>query len=157
MVPSGVSNRQRERIDDRMGDVEELHLETAELNFVLSLDDVDRRVFEQTVLRQFVLHQAHREAAAVERNVQVGKHERQGADVVFVAVRQDDRFDFGAVFEQERDVGDDDIDAEQFLVGKHDARIDDDDRAVAAERHHVHSEFAEAAERNNIQCFVGLH
>ena len=38
--------------------------------------------------------------------------------------------DLALVLEQVGDVGDDDVDAQQFVVGKHDARIDNDDVAV---------------------------
>jgi hypothetical protein len=41
------------------------------------------------------------------------------------------------------------VDAEKFLVGKHDARVDNNDGAVTAERHHVHAELAESAEGND--------
>ena len=134
--------------------MEELHLERAELDDVLRLDRVELRLVEQAVLLQLVLHQAHREAAAVDRNVQVGKDERQRADVIFVAVREEDGFDFAFVFEQEADVGNDDIDAEQFVVRKHDAGVDDDDGSAAAERHHVHSEFAETAQGNYFERLI---
>ena len=137
-----------------MRDVEELDLERAELDDVLRLDRVKLRLVEQPMLLELVLHQTHREAAAVHRNIQIGKDERQRADMVFVAVGEEDGFDFALVFEKVADVGNDDVDAEQFVVRKHDAGIDDDDGAVAAERHHVHSKFAESAERNDIECLI---
>ena len=43
------------------------------------------------------------------------------------------------------DVGNDDIDAEQFGFGEHQAGIDDDDVVSPADGHAVHAEFAEAA------------
>src|SRR5262245_24072596 len=107
-----------------MCDVEELNLETAELKFVLRFDDVELRFFEKAVVLKFVLHQPHRECAAVKRNVQIGQDKRKRPDMVFVAVRENDGFDFAAVFEKVSDVGDDDVDAEQFFIGEHDAGID---------------------------------
>ena len=106
------------------------------------------------MLLELVFHESHREAAAVNRNVQVGKDERKRANMVFVAVRQEDGFDFALVFEQVADVGDDDVDAEQFVVGEHHAGIDDDDGSAAAERHHVHAKFAESAQRNNFERLI---
>ena len=103
---------------------------------------------------EFVLHQTHREAGAVDRNIQIREDEGKRADVIFVAVRQEDGFDFALVLEQVSDVGDDDVDAKQFIVGKHDSGIDDDDGSVAAERHHVHAEFAETAERNDFKRLI---
>src|SRR5437762_13260767 len=108
-----------------MRDVEELHFERTKLNLVLAFDDVDLRVFKQSVLRQLVLHESHREAAAVQRNIQIRKNERQRADVIFVGVRQEDGFDFTSVLEKKGDIGNDDIDPEEFFVRKHYAGIDD--------------------------------
>ena len=67
------------------------------------------------------------------------------ADVVFVRVRQDDRADHVLVLLQVGDVRDDDVHAEQFLLGEHQAAVDDDDVVARAQRHHVHAEFAQSA------------
>src|SRR5437762_14146415 len=99
-----------------MRDVEELHFERTKLNLVLAFDDVDLRVFKQSVLRQLVLHESHREAAAVQRNIQIRKKERQRADVVSVGVRQDDRLDFTSILEKEGHIGNDDIDPREVCV-----------------------------------------
>ena len=68
--------------------------------------------------------------------------------MVLVAVRQDDRANLVAVLEKIGDVRDDDVDAQQFLLGEQDAAVDDDDGVVHGERHHVHPEFAESAQRD---------
>lgn len=43
------------------------------------------------------------------------------------------------------------IDAEEFGVGEHHSGVDDDDVIAGAEDHHVHSKFAETAERKNCE------
>jgi hypothetical protein len=45
------------------------------------------------------------------------------------------------------DVGDDEVDAEEFGFGEHHAGVDDEDVVTETKDHHVHSEFAETAER----------
>jgi hypothetical protein len=56
-----------------------------------------------------------------------------------------------AVLDQVGDVGDDNVHAEQFGLGKHEAGVDDDDVVAPANGHAVHAEFAEPAEGNNLQ------
>ena len=58
-----------------------------------------------------------------------------------------------AILLQIGDVGNDQVDAEQFGFGEHHAGVDDDDVVAEAQRHHVHAEFAETAEGN---CGEGL-
>ena len=69
-----------------------------------------------------------------------------------MAVREKYGLDFVLVFEQVGDVRNDDVDAQQLLIGKHDARINDNHGAVRAERHHVHAEFTESAKGNDFEC-----
>ena len=149
--------RERKCIDDRVRHMEELHRETAGTDLLLCFDRVKLGFTNQTVLFELVLDQRHREARAVHRNIQVWKNERECADMVFVAVCEKNSFNFALVLEKVRDVGNDNVDAQQFLVGKHDARIHHDDRSVAPERHHVHTKFAKPAKSNYIECLVCLH
>ena len=72
------------------------------------------------------------------------------ADVIFVAVRQHERRDAPFLL-QVGQIRNDQIDAEQFGIGKHDAGVDDDRRVAPGERQHVHAELAETAERNNFE------
>ena len=73
------------------------------------------------------------------------------ADVIFVRVRQHDGAHHSLVLLQVGDVRDDDVHAEQFLLGEHQARVDHDDVVAGAQRHHVHAEFAQSAQRNGPQ------
>ena len=77
--------------------------------------------------------------------------------MVFVTMREKDSLNIVLVFQKVCDVGNDNVDAEQFFVGKHHARIHHDDRSAAPERHHVHTEFAETAESHDFDCLVCLH
>ena len=53
-------------------------------------------------------------------------------------------------------VGNHDVDAEQFGFGEHEAGVDDDDVVSPAHGHAVHTELAQAAEGDNLQ-FSGWH
>ncbi len=71
-----------------------------------------RRVF-QVMLVEFVGQQSERQARAEDRHIKVFQNIRQGADMVFVRVGEDDRFELVSCLEQIAHVGDDQIDAQQ--------------------------------------------
>ena len=73
-----------------------------------------------------------------------------------MAVRQHDCAYLRAILLQIRNVRYDQIDAEQFRFRKHHARVDDEDVVAEPQRHHVHAEFAETAERNGCEGLRGL-
>ncbi len=78
------------------------------------------------------------------------------ANVIFVAVREHDGFDQMAILFEIGDVGNDEVDAEEFGFGEHHAGVDDDDGVAEARSHHVHSEFAETTERNYCDGLLGV-
>ena len=100
------------------------------------------------------LHQRQRERGAVNRHVQLRKQKRNAADVVFMAVRQDQAADHLPVFLQVGEIGRDDVDAQQFRIGKHHSRIDDDDVVAVTDGHRVHAELAQSAQRNYLQLAI---
>ncbi len=79
----------------------------------------------------------------------------QPADMVLVAVGENDGAHVLAVLEQVAEIGDDDVDAEQFGFGEHQPGVDDDDVVAPANGHAIHAEFAEPAERNNLELTDG--
>src|SRR5215831_6307308 len=137
--------------------LEKLDSETSDVDGLFRNDRMKLSFLDDAVLLQFVFHESHRESRPIYRDIQIGKDERKSADVVFVAVREEDRFDFTLPLEQIGDIGNDDVDTEKFLVRKHHARMHNNDGSAAPKRHHVHTEFAEPAKRNYFECLVGNH
>ena len=113
-------------------------------------------VIEQPMLFEFALDVGEREFGAVDRNVQLGKDRGQSANVIFMTMREDDGTNMITVLEQIGDVGNDDIDAQEFGFGEHQSGVDDDDVIGPADGHAVHPELAQAAERNDME-FSGRH
>ena len=150
-VPNGSFDRQGKGVHDRVRDLEELNREASDGDLVLGLDRVEMRLLEHAVLLELALDQGHGEGRTVDRNVEVRKNEGKRADVVFVAVCEEDGFDFAFPLEKVTNVGNDDVDAQQFFVGKHDAGVDHNDRFLAPECHHVHAEFAESTKSDNFK------
>ncbi len=83
------------------------------------------------------------EATSVDWDVQVAKDVGERADVIFVAVGEDDGFYERAVLLEVSDVGNDEVHAEELGFGEHHSSVDDDDVVTEPQRHHVHSKFAE--------------
>ena len=69
--------------------------------------------------------------------------------MVFVAVRHEHRAQLMLPFADVRKVVDNDIDAEHFVVGKHQAAVDDHHVVVGLDDRHIAADLAAAAQRNN--------
>src|SRR5690348_13534776 len=82
-------------------------------------------IVKQAVLVKFVFDIGQRELGTPDRNVEFGEHPGQRADVVFVAVGQDDAANALAILDEIRNVGDYDVDAKKFGFGEHESGVDD--------------------------------
>ncbi len=80
----------------------------------------------------------------------MGEQEGDAADVVFVAVGEDQAADVFAILLEVGEVGGDDVDAQEFGVGEHHAGVEHDDVVAIADGHAVHAELAEASERDDL-------
>ena len=79
--------------------------------------------------------------------VDLAQQVRQRADVVLVAVREDDARD--ALVAQVAEVGQDEVDAEVLVAREREPGVDDDDLAAVLVDGHVLADLAEAAERDD--------
>ncbi len=140
-------NRQRDAVGDAVRHADELDLERPDPHAIAWLDRNERMRAGEPVLLQLRLDERQRQRRAVHRAVHVRHDVGHRADVIFVTVCQHQSGDRASLL-QVRHVRDDPIDAQQFRVGKHHARVDDDRRLVPAEREHVHAELAESAKRH---------
>ena len=113
-----------------------------------SLHFVEFGFIEQRVLFEFLAHDSQSEFRAVNRDIYFGQNVGNGADVIFVRVGEDDGAHHSFILLQVGDVRDDDVHAEQFLLGKHQTSVNYDDVVAGAQREHVHAELAQPAQRN---------
>ena len=81
---------------------------------------------------------------------QVGK----SADMVHVTVGQHDPAQQLLVFNDVIKIGQHQIDAVQVVFGEHDPAIDNDHVAAVLQQGHVLADFAQAADRNDLQTFT---
>ena len=149
-------DRQRHAIHQRVGHADRHDGEGSQRNAAAGnhLDQVG--IIEQIVLFELALRQGQRELGSVDGNIQLGEDPRQAADVVFMPMGQKDRADLVAVFRQVTDVGNNNINAQQLFFRKHQAGVDDNNVILPADGHAVHTELAEATQRNQLQ-FILCH
>ncbi len=143
-------------VNERMGDTDGLDREGAEGEFFLRRDFDKRDFIEKLVLFELAFDVGQREFGGIDGNLELAEDPGKSADVVFVAMGKDDGADVFPVLREVGDVGNDDVDAEQFRFREHEAGIDHDDVVFPADCEAVHAEFAEAAERDDFQ-FICLH
>ncbi len=147
----GSFNGKRDAIDQAVRYPQGLDSEGAEVKLALRLDLDQLGVVQQLVLFELAFDIGQRELRGVDGYIELAQQPGQAADVVFVPVREDDAADAGAVLDEIRDVGYDDVDAEQVALRKHEPGIDDEDIFVPADGHAVHTELAESADGDDLQ------
>ena len=150
----GRSDGESDGADNRVGDVDELDLERADFDDLLGRDLDQDGIALQVVLFQPPLDQRQREGRAIDRNVDIAEEIRDGADVVFVTVGEDDAADVSRVLLEESQVGHYQVYAQQLGLGEHHATIDDNDVLPVADGGHVHAELAQTAQGDYVQLVI---
>ena len=138
-------------IDQAVGDADGDDAEGTEIEALVGKNFDELGFVEQAMFFELAFNVSQSEFGAVDGDFELGEDPRQAADVVLMAVGEDDAADHGAIFDEIGDVGDDDVDAEQFGLGEHKAGIDDDDVVLPANGSAVHAELAEASQRDDLQ------
>ena len=138
-------------IDQAVGYVDGMDGEGSGFEALVGAHFAQVGVVEQAVLVEFVFDIGERELGAPDGDFEFGENPGERADVVFVAVGEDDSANALAVFDEIGNVGDDDVDAEEFGFGEHESGVDDDDVVTPADGHAVHTELAEAPEGDDLQ------
>ena len=147
-------DRHAERIRDRVVDREELARERPEL-LGLALPHLEGERLDP-VLLQLALDQREGQPGADQRHVRLlAQQVRHRADVVLVAVGEDDRVEVVPAVPQVAEVGQDQVDAGLLGLGEQHAAVDDEQPAAVLEDRHVAADLADAAERDDAQATVG--
>ena len=131
--------------------VDEFHGKAARLDDVALGDHVQRGHVLQPVLLQLVLAQRQGQLRAVDRRGQVAQHIGHRADVVLVAVGDEIAPDLLPVVLQIAGIGNDEIHPRHILPGEYAAEVDDDDVVLIFKYRQVFADFAQAAQRYDLQ------
>src|SRR5260370_37509241 len=150
------------RFRNRMRDRNEFDIERAEVDAAARRHHGDRDPGRIALGGAFGLEQSGAELGRVDLALQLRPEIYNGAEMVFMGVRQHQADQILALFFQEADVGHDQIDARQMLlVAEGDAEIDREPGALmpvaeAIDRQ-VHADLADAAERRKGQFIRPRH
>ena len=141
------------RIGDRVRHVDELDRERPGVERLarLRVDEVD---VLQPVLVELAAGHRHRERPAVDRGRvpgELAQDERQRAEVVLVAVGDDDRLDVVDAVAQVREVGQHEVDAHHLGRREPQAGVDHDDAVLVLDDRHVLADLAQPAERQDAE------
>src|SRR5690606_6662342 len=132
-----------------VGDADELDLDRPQADDLLGADGDQLHVALQSELLEALAHQAQGEGAAVDGDLDPLEEVGDGADVVLVAVGEDQAAEAVAVLDHIIDVGDDGVDAQQFLVREHLSAVDGEYVVSVLKDHHVHADLPQAAQGND--------
>src|SRR5664280_1167009 len=144
-------NRQRDAVYQAVRDLDGIDGERADLKALASSDLVEHGIVQLTMLFQLAFHIGQSEFGAVNRNVQFRQNPGQRADVIFVAVGENNCAYMSAILDQVGNIGDDDVHAQQLGFREHEPGVNDDDVVAPANGHAIHAEFAESAEGYNLE------
>ncbi len=104
----------------------------------------------QSVLLDLVFDQGQGEGGAQHRTVDPRQHVRHAADVILVAVGQDQRRHPAAALVEVVEGRDDEVHPRQIGLGEHRAGVDEDGGLPTRHGQHVQPELAEPTERHDI-------
>jgi len=136
----GGVDGERDAVDEGVRDADGEDGKDAEVEAAAGEDFDEFGVVEEAMLFELAFDVGEGELGAVDGDVEVGEDPGEAADVVLVAVGEDDAADFGAVLDEVGDVRDDDVDAEELFFGEHEAGVDHDDVVAVVECEAVHAE-----------------
>ena len=148
--PGRGAHGDRERVRDGVVDRDELALEHAEpLGHALPHGERQRG---DAVLAELGLDERERQLRADQRDVAAQAQQvRDRADVVLVAVREDDRLDVVEPVGDVVEVRQDEVDAGLVVLGEQHAAVDDEQAAGVLEHRHVAADLPQPAERDDAQ------
>jgi hypothetical protein len=141
------ADRDGQGVGDRVVDGDELELVGAEREPVARLHLVVDGL-PQPVLAELGVQQGERQLGAHQRDVATLAQEvRRSADVVLMAVGEDQRLHLVEPVSDRVEVGQDQVDARVGLLGEEHATVDDQQATVVLEDGHVATDLAQSAER----------
>ena len=138
-------DRKCDAVYQRVGDANGHYAERTESE-ALSWEDLDEfSVIQEPMFFQFAFDIGEGELCAVNGYVEFGEDPGKATDVIFVTVGEHDAANHRTVFDEVGDVGDDNVDSEEFFFGEHQTGVDYENVVTKAEGKAVHTELTEPA------------
>src|SRR5262249_37002777 len=105
----------------------------------------------QAGLLEAMAREAQGELRAPDRHLEASEQSGQGAEGIFVGVREHDALERLRLGQQPAEIGKDDLDARPVSAGKHQTAVDEQALALVLEHHRVEADLPEAAERRELE------
>ena len=153
----GRVDQQRVALGDRVGERHIAEAERPEAEAALPRDHAQVDLGGDALLLELAANQPGGERRRVERHAEIGGKIGDRADMVLVAVGQDDAEQVLPPPLDEVEVGQHEVDAGIGGIGEGQAEVDHHPFAVAAVEIDVHADLARAAERAEEEFVVGGH
>ena len=134
-------------VRDGVVHMDRLHRKAAQLDLLSGGDLHELGLARKAEFLQLVADEAAGQAGAVDGQVELLQQVGDAADVILVAVGDEQTLDLILVLHHEGHVGDDHIDAEHIVIREDEAAVHDDHITAALIDRHVLAHFAEAAQR----------
>ena len=153
-VDHGAQGRldgQGHRVGDAVVHMDELHREAAQPEGGAGLLGKDLGVIQQLMLLQLQLHQGRRQRGGVDGDVQLLEHIGHRADVVLVAVGQDQAPDLLRIGLQIGHVRQHDVHAVHVLIREAHAAVHNDNVAAEFIGGHIFPDFSQTAQGDDLQ------
>ena len=149
--PADGADEDGQGVGDGVVDGEELQVEVADAGPVALRDHLECGVAD-AVFAQLALEEGKGQRRAPHRDVAASPQEMgNGADVVLVAVGEDDADDVVHAVGQMVEAGQDQVDPRMVVLGEEHATVDQQDLAVDLEAGHVAADVTQPAERDDPQ------
>ena len=133
-----------------------LHRKAAQLELLLGGDLHELGLACQAELFQLIPDKAAGQAGAVDGQIELLQQIGDAADVVFVAVGDEQALDLLLILHHEGEIRDDQIHAVHVAVREDEAAVHDDHIAAALIDRHILAHFAQAAQRIDVDGHSGL-
>ena len=146
-------------VRDGVVHMDRLHREAAQLDLLSGGDLHELGLARKAEFLQLVADEAAGQAGTVDGQVELLQQVGDAADVVLVAVGDEQTLDLILVLHHKGEVRDDHIHAEHLAVREHQTAVHDDHIAVALVDGHVLADFAQTAQRVDMdgsRCLLGL-
>ena len=127
-----------------------LHRKAAKAHFLAGTDLMELCTGGKTVLLQLVFDQANGQTCSVNGHVELFEQIRQAADMVFVAMGNEQALDAVLIFQYIGEIRNDKVHAEHIGIREHQAAVHQDHIALAFIQGDVFANFAQAAQRADV-------
>ena len=135
------------RVRDGVVHMDRLHGEAAQLELLAGGDLHELGLACKAELLQLIADEAAGQAGAVDGQIELLQQIGDAADVILMAVGNEQALDLILILHHKGEIRDDHIDAEHIVIREDEAAVHDDHIAAALIDRHILAHFAEAAQR----------